>query len=366
MSGDELSADAVAMGLDAPDGKPGKAKKASTLARFRFYEAKYPEVEDFVMVEVKRIEEMGAYVLLKEYDDQEGMILLSELSRRRIRSIHKIIRVGRLEVVCVLRVDKEKGYIDVSKRRVTPEDVAACEEKYNKAKAVHLIVSAVAQHLYKQKHDGASDVPTDAESEEEMRETINDVYTRTAWPLYKAHGHAYDAFKVAVSEPEQIFGTGECGELLKDRPDVKEAMITIIRERMSPKAVKIRADVEVTCSERAGIEAIKDALRAGQGVGTEEIPIDVKLIAAPLYVLTAMATDKTIGLELVENAVEAVRTHIKKSGGNLTVKQETRLVKEADDLELAELMAKLSKKQMGDDSDSDSDGDSESDSESDE
>jgi translation initiation factor 2 subunit 1 len=37
------------------------------------------------------------------------MILLSELSRRRIRSINKLIRVGRTEIVVVLRVDKEKG-----------------------------------------------------------------------------------------------------------------------------------------------------------------------------------------------------------------------------------------------------------------
>ena len=35
--------------------------------------------------------------------------MLSELSRRRIRSIQKLIRVGRNEVVVVLRVDKEKG-----------------------------------------------------------------------------------------------------------------------------------------------------------------------------------------------------------------------------------------------------------------
>ena len=37
-----------------------------------------------------------------------GMILLSELSRRRIRSISKLIKVGRQEPVMVLRVDKEK------------------------------------------------------------------------------------------------------------------------------------------------------------------------------------------------------------------------------------------------------------------
>lgn len=37
------------------------------------------------------------------------MILLSELSRKRIRSINKLIRINRTEVMMVLRVDKEKG-----------------------------------------------------------------------------------------------------------------------------------------------------------------------------------------------------------------------------------------------------------------
>jgi hypothetical protein len=37
------------------------------------------------------------------------MILLSELSRRRIRSVQKLIRVGRNEVVVVMRVDPDKG-----------------------------------------------------------------------------------------------------------------------------------------------------------------------------------------------------------------------------------------------------------------
>ena len=64
------------------------------------------------------------------------MILRSEFSRRRIRSVNKLIRVGRNEVVAVLRVDNEKGYIDLSKRRVSPEDVLKCEDKFNKSKAV--------------------------------------------------------------------------------------------------------------------------------------------------------------------------------------------------------------------------------------
>ena len=61
------------------------------------------------MVNVTEIGEMGAYVTLLEYDNIEGMILLSELSRRRIRSINKLVRVNRTEIVMVIRVDKDKG-----------------------------------------------------------------------------------------------------------------------------------------------------------------------------------------------------------------------------------------------------------------
>merc|ERR1719450_1285825 len=96
----------------------------------RFYEQKYPEVDDLVTVQVKSIAEMGAYVCLLEYNNIEGMILLSELSRRRIRSINKLIRIGKQEVCMVLRVHKEKGYIALSKLRVSQEDIQKCDERF--------------------------------------------------------------------------------------------------------------------------------------------------------------------------------------------------------------------------------------------
>ena len=63
----------------------------------------------FLIHQVKSIDEMGAYVKLLEYNNVEGMILMTELSRRRIRSINKLLRVGKQEVVMVLRVDRERG-----------------------------------------------------------------------------------------------------------------------------------------------------------------------------------------------------------------------------------------------------------------
>ena len=77
-----------------------KAEKESLEDRLRsrFYENEYPEMDECVVVEVNSIEDMGAYVSLLEYEGVEGMILLSELSRRRMRSINKHIRVGKIEV----------------------------------------------------------------------------------------------------------------------------------------------------------------------------------------------------------------------------------------------------------------------------
>uniref|UniRef100_K1Q435 Eukaryotic translation initiation factor 2 subunit 1 n=1 Tax=Magallana gigas TaxID=29159 RepID=K1Q435_MAGGI len=151
----------------------------------RFYKNKYPEVEDVVMVNVRSIAEMGAYVHLLEYNNIEGMILLSELSRRRIRSINKLIRIGRNECVVVIRVDKDKGYIDLSKRRVSPEEVTKCEEKFAKAKAVNSILRHVGELMK-------------FHSDEQMEE----LYTKTAWffdDKYKKPGASYEAFKHAIN-----------------------------------------------------------------------------------------------------------------------------------------------------------------------
>jgi translation initiation factor 2 subunit 1 len=117
------------------------ARKAALFAEScRFYEKEMPDIEDVVMVHVESIAQMGAYVRLLEYDNIEGMVLLSELSRRRIRSINKLIRVGTNEAVMVVRVDRDKGYIDLSKRRVDPEDRVKCEERFGKSKLVSCVL----------------------------------------------------------------------------------------------------------------------------------------------------------------------------------------------------------------------------------
>ncbi|XP_014492334.1 eukaryotic translation initiation factor 2 subunit alpha homolog [Vigna radiata var. radiata] len=58
-----------------------------------------------------------------------------------------MIQVGCIELVMVLRVDKEKGYIDLRECRVYEEDIQAYEERYNKSKLVHSIMRQIVEIL---------------------------------------------------------------------------------------------------------------------------------------------------------------------------------------------------------------------------
>jgi len=280
----------------------------------RYYENKYPEIDDVVMVNVRSIADMGAYVHLLEYNNIEGMILLSELSRRRIRSINKLIRVGRTEPVVVIRVDKDKGYIDLSKRRVSPEDVERCTEVFSKAKAVNSILRHVAAIL-----------------EFKTNEELEELYKKTAWHFEaktKKKGSSYDWFKQAVQDPSLF---EECG--LDEK--TKKVLLENIQQKLTQQAVKIRADVEVACYSYEGIDAVKDALRAGIACSTEVVPIRINLIAPPLYVITTSTPEKQEGLDALNNACKAIEERIMASGGSFNIQMAPKVVTATDEADLA-------------------------------
>ncbi|KAL4235850.1 Eukaryotic translation initiation factor 2 subunit 1 [Mactra antiquata] len=305
----------------------------------RFYGNRFPEVEDVVMVNVRSIAEMGAYVYLLEYNNIEGMILLSELSRRRIRSINKLIRVGRNECVVVIRVDKDKGYIDLSKRRVSPEEVGKCEEKFAKAKAVNSILRHVGELLgYK----------NDTQLEE--------LYKKTAWyfdeKLNKPTA-CYDVFKHAVTNPETL---NECDIDEK----TKDVLLENIKRRLTPQSVKIRADIEVACTNYEGVDAVKRALRKGLELSTENMPIKINLIAPPSYVVTTQTLDRGEGVNTLNEALQAIKACIEEDGGIFNIQLQPKVVSDIDEQELASKLQQLedeNREVSGDDDDDEEDED---------
>ncbi len=119
----------------------------------------------------------------------------------------------------MLRVDKERGFIDLSKKNVVPEEISACELWYNKGKVVHSILRNVAEHNI----------------------------------LYDKCQHAFDAFTLAVTQPDLVF------EGLNITDEVRQNLVQNINNRLTPHKVQIRADFVVTCFQYEAIEAIRVA-----------------------------------------------------------------------------------------------------------
>ncbi|KAK0195661.1 eukaryotic translation initiation factor 2 subunit alpha [Armillaria mellea] len=316
----------------------------------RYYEQKYPEVDELVMVQVRQIAEMGAYVKLLEYDNTEGMILLSELSRRRIRSVQKLIRICVL-LCLILSI----GYIDLSKRRVSSEDIIKCEERYMKSKTVASILRHVASKISSVDGDTVHAEEGDAEGEDEPKvskrgkreggvghggpgeeERLEKLYETIAWPLGKVFGHPYDAFKLALTEPATLSGA------LPNpvSPNTLSVLMSTIARRLTPQPIKLRADIELTCYTPQGIDAIKKALRMGEKESTEQVPIKAKLVAPPLYVLSTSAGDKYAAVDRLERAIDSIQHTIEEQGGTLVIKMKPKAISETDEHDLAQLMAK--------------------------
>jgi translation initiation factor 2 subunit 1 len=272
------------------------------------------------------------------------MILLSELSRRRIRSINKLIRVGRNEVVVVIRVDKEKGYIDLSKRRVSPEEILKCEEKFARGKTVNSILRHTAEVLK---------MSTDQQFEE--------LYERTAWKIDEKHkkpGYAYDMFKSCVTDPAAL---DDC-----DIPaEWKEILLSNIRRRLTPQAVKCRSDIEVSCYSYEGIDAIKNALKEGLKMSTEDKPVKINLIAPPIYVVTSSSLDRDEGVKLLQEVIDKIKASIESFKGRFKVKMAPKVVTDLDEAELARQMDQLEaeNEQVAGDTDSEEDEDEDDDDE---
>jgi translation initiation factor 2 subunit 1 len=242
------------------------------------------------------------------------MILLSELSRRRIRSINKLIRVGRNEIVVVIRVDKEKGYIDLSKRRVSPEEILKCEEKFARGKTVNSILRHTAECLK---------MSTDEQFEE--------LYEKTAWKIddkFKKSGYSYEVFKQAVTDPSIL-------DEYEIPIEWRDILITNIKRRLTPQAVKCRADIEVSCYSYEGIDAIKAALREGLKLSTEDKPVKINLIAPPVYVVTSTCLDRDEGIQVLKDVIERIQKHIEASKGRFKIKMHPKVVTDIDEADLA-------------------------------
>ena len=210
------------------------------------------------------------------------------------------------------------------------EDIALLEEKFARSKEVHTIMRQTAKVCGK---------------------VLQDLYEQFGWPLYKRYGHAYIAFCRAVQDEEEVFGEYDI------EPEVYSTLMKMIRRRLTPSAIKLRADVEVSCFSYEGVEAIKRALAAGQ-ITSEDMPaneedgaeetttsfsseVSVKLVAPPLYVFLTSTQDRDAGIALLEEAISRTKAVIEEAGGKINVKVPPRATSERDERDFTALLEDL-------------------------
>ena len=114
---------------------------------------------------------------LLEYGGIEGFIQLTQATNKRVKSIHKLLKIGKREYMEVLRVDEAKQNVDLTKKSLKPEEVDEADKKYKKSKKVHEIMIECAIKL---------------------KTPIAELYEAWGWDLYDQCGfeHAYDAMRV--------------------------------------------------------------------------------------------------------------------------------------------------------------------------
>jgi translation initiation factor 2 subunit 1 len=200
---------------------------------------------------------MGVLCSLLEYDELQGFLPLSEISRKRMRSVLRHVRVGQKQVLQVIRVDTERGYTDLSKKYITEVERTAGTEKYNKGKTVHSIVKRLSETKHIE---------------------IGEIYRTLIWPLYKRYEHPYEAFKILATSDQ----VSEVYQGLEIADDLKDALLKFVKHQLAVQPVKIGAEVDVT-SFVGGIDDIKKALKAGLEVGGGEIDVKIQLVSSPTF-----------------------------------------------------------------------------------
>lgn len=237
--------------------------------------------------------ENGAYAKLLEYENMEGYLLSTEVTKKRVKLVNKFMKVGKQEPMMVIRVDREKRYIDLSKKKVLAADAASTELHFKKAKMVHNILKQMAVKLGPEC-------------------TLLYLYEKFGWSLYDKYGHAFDAFRLIMSDKEAVF------KEIKISPEEQVVLYDSIAKKMAPTPLKLRAEFELTCFTYEGIDALKEALitsRTKVNSVDQDIQISFKLIAPPNYRCETITLKKNEGLGLLEDALREVERVIKLKGG---------------------------------------------------
>ena len=259
-----------------------------------FGKQEWPEVGDLVIATVQDVTDFGAYAKLDEYD-KRGLLHISEISSSWIRNIRDFVREGQKIVLKVLRVDVEKGHIDLSLRRVTKRERIEKIMFWKRERKAETLLRSVAEKT------GLS---------------LEEAYEKAGTPMEKEYG-LYEGFERAVKE-------GAVALTKIGVPDeLATAIAEIAKERMHVPMVKVKGIIELRCMKPKGVKIIKEAfLNAKKAEKSREAKLRFYVVAAPKYRIEVMAENYKNAEAVLQKVAENVVSNVVKAGGQGVFRRE--------------------------------------------
>ncbi len=261
---------------------------------------KFPREGEFVVAKVTEVQHQYVYVDLIDFEglDSEacarGMIHISEISSRWIKNIRNYVRIGQRVVLRVLRVDVDKGHVDLSLRRVNSA------QRENRIK----------EWKYAVKFENLLQFLTETEG---IDLSLDEAYELIGFPvldLFDTYQEAVDGLK--ENGDEILLGL----EGISD--EIKKALLKIIDENVSISTVSISGRVKLSFNSENGIEHVKesllDALKVIEPKKTRNI--NISYIAAPFYRLEVVSKDYLDAENILSDALETIEKNALKYKGS--------------------------------------------------
>lgn len=249
----------------------------------------YPEEDSFVVCTIVKILPYGAFASLDEYGGKEGYIHISEIASTWIKNIRDFVKEGQKTVAKVMGVNKKKGHIDLSLRRVSQSARKNKLQEWKRAQKADKLLEMAANNLGKD---------------------LKTAYQEVGFPLEDNFGEIYGAL-------EEISIEGE--EALKDMGIPKEwvpELVRIAQENVTIPRVEISGYVDLECYHPKGVEAIKEALIRGREESTDEdVTLDIAYVGSPRYRIIVEAPEYKIAEDVLRKAAEMSIEVVKQHGG---------------------------------------------------
>jgi translation initiation factor 2 subunit 1 len=245
----------------------------------------YPESGELVLGTVESIFKQGAFISLDEYGKKRGMLHLSEISLKWVRNIRDYVREGQKVVLLVLKVNPQRGHIDLSLRRVTDaqrkEKLQETKQKQRAEKLFELV-------------------------EKELKLSADDIAAMKK-ELFEKFGSVYGGLEAIATDDSALDG-------LRIDKKLKPSLLTLIKKNIKASLVNVTGYVELKSYEVDGIGIIRGSLKKIKDYKTE-CDMNVTYVSAPLYRVRVRAKDYKSAERALKNSVEACITHIRENKG---------------------------------------------------